>query len=45
MAMANIDFNLEDPPEAYSDLSIHSHVTKYTAMAMEVHGPEFDPST
>jgi len=44
-ATANIDFNLEDPPEAYSDPSIHSRVSEYTAMARQVHGPQFDPST
>ena len=44
-ATANIDFNLEDPPEAYSDPSIHSDVTEYTTMAREVHGSQFDPST
>jgi hypothetical protein len=44
-ATADIDFNLEDPPEAYSHPSIHSRVTAYTAMAREVHGPEFDPSS
>ncbi|XP_072146291.1 uncharacterized protein [Setaria viridis] len=44
-ATADIDFNPEDPPEAYSHPSIHSRVTEYTAMAREVHGPEFDPSS
>ena len=44
-ATANIDFNLEDPPEAYSDPSIHSRVSEYTAMARQVHGPQFDPTT
>src|SRR5687767_633374 len=42
---ANIDFNPEDPPEAYSHPSINNCVTEYTAMAREVHGPEFDPSS
>jgi len=31
--MTNIDFNPEDPPEAYSDPSIHSRVSEYIAMA------------
>ena len=44
-ATANIDFNPEDPPEEYSDPSIHSRVSEYTAMARQVHGPQFDPST
>ena len=44
-ATADIDFNPEDPPEAYSHPSIHSRVTQYTTMAREVHGPQFDPSS
>ena len=36
---ANIDFNPEDPPEAYSDPSIDSRVNEYSAMARQVHGP------
>jgi len=44
-AMANIDYNPEDPPEAYSNPTIHSRVTAYTEMAREVHGPEYDPSS
>lgn len=38
-------YNPEDPPEAYSNLSVHSRLSEYTAMAREIHGPEFDPST
>ena len=44
-AMANIDYNPEDPPEAYNNSSVHTRLTEYTAMAREVHGPEYDPST
>ena len=44
-ATANIDFNPKDPPEAYSDPSIYSRVSEYTAMARQVHGTQFDPST
>ena len=43
-ATANIDFNLEDPPKAYNDSSIHNRVTVYTVMARVVHGSQFDPS-
>ena len=42
--MANIDFNSEDPPEKYSDPSIHSRVTEYTEIERVVHVPGFDPS-
>ncbi|XP_072148418.1 uncharacterized protein [Setaria viridis] len=44
-ATADIDFNPDDPSEAYSHPSIHSRVSEYTKMAREVHGPDFDPSS
>ena len=44
-ATANINFNPEDPPKAYSDPSIYSRVSEYTTMARQVHGLQFDPST
>ena len=44
-AMSDVTFNPDDPPEAYSNASIHSRLSGYTLMAQEVHGPEFDPIT
>lgn len=41
----NLAYNPEDPPEVYSTPSVHKHLTDYTAMARQIHGPEFDPST
>ena len=43
-ATADIHFNPNDPPEAYSNPSIHSRLTSYSDMAKQVHGPEHDPS-
>ena len=43
-AMANIAYNPEDPPLAYSNESVHSRLDGYTSMARMVHGPEYDPS-
>ena len=40
--MANIDLNLEDPPGAFSNASIHNCITEHTMMAREVHGLEYD---
>ncbi|TVU24809.1 hypothetical protein EJB05_27268 [Eragrostis curvula] len=40
-----VDYNPEDPPEAYSNATVHSRLSQYTEMAREVHGPEWDPST
>ncbi|TVU26820.1 hypothetical protein EJB05_29385, partial [Eragrostis curvula] len=40
-----VDYNPEDPPEAYSNPTVHSRLSQYTKMAREVHGSEWDPST
>jgi hypothetical protein len=44
-ATADINYNPEDPPSAYSNASVHSRLSDYSSMAREVHGPEYDPST
>ena len=41
-ATSDVTFNLQDPPEAYNNASIHNRLSGYTSMAQEVHGPEFD---
>ena len=32
-AMADIDFNPEDPPTAYTNASVHTRLTQYTEVA------------
>ena len=44
-ATSDVDYNLEDGPEAYSNATIHNSLSEYTSMAREVHGLEYDPST
>jgi hypothetical protein len=44
-ATSNITYNLEDRPEAYTNSVVHSRLTKYTAMAKEVNGPDYDLRT
>jgi hypothetical protein len=44
-ATSDVDYNLEDPPSAYSNASIHSHLSEYVEMARSVNGTEYDPST
>jgi hypothetical protein len=44
-ATSDVDYNPEDPPEAYNNATIHSRLNQYTEMARMVHGPEYDPST
>ena len=44
-ATSDITYNPDDGPEAYSNLAVYSRLSEYTAMAQEVHGPDYDPST
>jgi hypothetical protein len=44
-AMSDITYNPDDGPEAYDNPAIYSCLHDYTAMAQEVHGPEYDPRT
>jgi hypothetical protein len=41
-ATSDVNYNLG---EAYSNPSIHSRLSDYTAMAREIHGLDYDPST
>jgi hypothetical protein len=42
---SDVNYNPEDGPEAYSNATAHSHLSEYTSMAREVHGPDYDPTT
>jgi len=42
---SNVSFNLEDPPEAYTNLSVHSRISEYTEVARSLHGSDHDLST
>jgi hypothetical protein len=44
-ATSDVTYNPDDRPEAYSNPAIHSRLHDYTAMAQEVHGPDYDPRT
>ena len=44
-ATSDVAYNLEDPPSAYSNESVHSRLDGYTSMARVVHVPEYDLST
>jgi hypothetical protein len=44
-AMSDVTYNPDDGPEAYSNPAVYSRLSKYTAMAHEVHGPDYDPRT
>jgi hypothetical protein len=42
---SDISYNPEDPPEVYTNASVHTHLSEYTSVARSVHGPEYDVST
>jgi hypothetical protein len=44
-AKADITFNVDDPPKAYSNPTIQSRITRYVMTTREVRGPDFDPVT
>jgi hypothetical protein len=44
-ATSDVTYNPNDGPEAYSDPAVYSCLHDYTAMAQEVHGPDYDPRT
>jgi hypothetical protein len=44
-ATSGVSYNLDDPPKAYSNPSIHTRISQYTSAASSVHGLEYDLST
>ena len=44
-AMSDVSFNLEDPPEAYTNPSVHSRISEYTEVARLLHGSDHDLRT
>jgi hypothetical protein len=38
-------YNPDDGPEAYTNPAVYSRLHDYTAIAQEVHDPDYDPST
>ena len=43
-ATSDVAYNPEDPPLAYNNEYVHSHLDGYTSMTRVVHGLEYDPS-
>ena len=44
-ATSDVSFNLEDPPEAYMNPSVHSRISEYTEVVRSLYGSDHDPST
>jgi hypothetical protein len=42
---SDVTYNPDDGPVAYNNPAIYNRLHDYTAMAQEVHGPEYDPRT
>lgn len=43
-ATSDVSFNPTDPPQAYSNPSVHTRIHDYTEMGKALHGPEWDPA-
>ena len=44
-ATADIEYDPYAPLEAYTNSSVHTHLSSYTEVARSVHGPSYDPRT
>jgi hypothetical protein len=44
-ATSDVTYNPDDGPKAYTNPAVYSRLHDYTAMAQEVHGLDYDPST
>jgi hypothetical protein len=44
-ATSNVSYNLEDPPEAYSNLTVYTRINEYTSVTRSLHGDDYDPSS
>jgi len=44
-ATSAVTFTPDDPPESYSNPSVHTRISSYASEARSVHGPDWDPST
>jgi len=44
-ATADIEYDPDAPVQAYTNSSVHTHLSSYTEAARSVHGPGYDPRT
>jgi len=44
-ATSDVSFNPADPPNTYSNPSVHSRITESTEMGRVLHGDTWDPAT
>ncbi|CAN6238247.1 unnamed protein product [Urochloa humidicola] len=43
-ATSDVQYNANDPPEAYSNATIFSRLSSYSEVGKQLHGPDWDPS-
>ena len=41
----DLTYNPEDPPEAYTNTSVHSKLSEYSSATRTRHGEDFDPAS
>jgi hypothetical protein len=44
-ATSDISYNLEDPPEAYSNPTVYTRINEYTSAARSLYGDDYNPSS
>jgi hypothetical protein len=44
-ATFDVSYNPEDPPEAYSNLTVYTRINEYTSTARFLHGDDYEPSS
>jgi hypothetical protein len=44
-ATSDVSYNLENPPEAYSNPTVYTCINEYTLAARSLHGDDYDPSS
>jgi hypothetical protein len=40
---SDVSYNLEDPPEAYSNPTVYTRINEYTSTTRSLHGDDYDP--
>jgi hypothetical protein len=44
-ATYDISYNPDDPPEAYTNPTVYTHINEYVLAARTLHGDDYDPSS
>jgi hypothetical protein len=44
-ATSDVSYNSDDPPEAYTNLTVYTRINEYTSAVRTFHGDDYDPSS